>query len=249
MKPEISLQMYTLRNEAKEDFLGTLRAVADIGYRYVELAGTGGFGAATLRKHLDGMGLKVSGAHVSLDELQKEIAGVIDYYKTLGAPYVICPWLPVERRRNGSDWLEVGKILAGVAEKVTSAGLGCCYHNHDFEFVAIEGSFPMDLVLGEGGKNLLCELDTFWVQYAGLDPVAMIEKYAARLPLLHVKDMQAGAEKKFAQVGNGIMDWKAIFPAAERAGVKYYVVEQDDCYDVRPLDAVRISFENMKKLV
>jgi sugar phosphate isomerase/epimerase len=249
MKPEISLQMYTLRNEAEKDFSGTLRAVADVGYRHVELAGTGGFGSATLRKQLDSLGLKVSGAHVSLDEVQNEIDGVIDFYKTLGAPFIVCPWIPIERRKHKADWLAVGKILSIAAEKMTAAGLGCCYHNHDFDFVPVDGTFPMDLVLGEGGKNLLCELDAFWVQYAGLDPVVMIEKYAGRLPLLHVKDMQRGAEKKFAQVGKGVLDWKGIFAAAERAGVKYYVVEQDECYDVPPLEAVRISYENIIKLV
>ncbi len=248
MNPGISVQMYTLRDLAKDDFLGAFDQVAKVGYRAVELAGTGTVDAAALKKHLNALGLKVSGTHVSIEDLETDLPRVIEYYKALESPYIICPWWPPHRRLGKGAWAKAGRILGEIGQKVNAAGLRFCYHNHDFEFKPIAGGFGMDIVLTEAGPHLQCELDAYWVKYAGQDPVACIQKYASRLPLLHVKDMQAGHNKKFAQVGRGIIDWPPIFAAAQQAGVQWYVVEQDDCYDVPPLESIRISLQNLQRM-
>ena len=155
--------------------------------------------------------------HVGIGELEKNLSTVIEYYKAIGSPFVICPKWPPERCKTEADWAATGRSLGDMARNLNAAGLGFGYHNHDFEMAKYPGGAILDIMFAHAGLGLQCELDTFWVQYAGDDPVARIRRFAGRLPLVHVKDMQAGSEKRFAPVGTGIMDWKAILPAAEQA--------------------------------
>lgn len=248
-KLPIALQLYTVRDEIARDFAGTLRQVADIGYRSVELAGYGGLAAGEMKSLLDSLGLGVAGSHVGLDALDKDIEGVIAYNTTIGNRYVVCPWLPEERLRNVAACGEVAGAFNRIGERLKAAGLSFAYHNHAFEFKRVEGDvYAYDVLMNACDPALVkIEMDTFWVKKGGEEPGDYLRKYAGRVPLIHLKDMTPGADGTFAEVGEGVMDFDAIFNAAGEAGGEYYIVEQDRCQRP-PLESVRISFENLKKM-
>src|SRR4030095_9269935 len=123
------------------------------------------------------------------------------------------------------------------------------YHNHNFEFDKFGGKTGLEIILENTAAHLVvAEIDVYWVKFAGADPVALIEKWGERVRILHLKDMAQGTEKRFAPVGTGTIDFKAILAAAEKNNVRYGIVEQDKTYDMTPMEAIQISLSNLKKL-
>ena len=245
----VSLQMYTLRDDAARDFAGTIAQVAKIGYSGVEIAGYGNAkGANVVKQMLDDNGLTVTGAHVGLDALENDFGKAVEDVLTLGSEYVIVPYLAAERRATMDGYRQLAMILNEIGAKLRDSDLTLCYHNHDFEFQTFGGDVTgFDTLFGATDAEVVkVELDTFWVKKAGLDPVVVMHKYAGRVPLIHLKDMTP--EGDFAEVGEGTMDFGAIFAAASVAGAEVYVVEQDQCKNHAPLESVRISFENLKRM-
>ena len=118
-----------------------------------------------------------------------------------------------------------------------------------FKPIKIVGKYALDVLLENSDPELVkLEVDVYWVKHGGDDPVARMTRLGQRVVALHLKDMAAGPDQKFAEVGTGILDFKAILAAAEKTGAKYGAVEQDETYGTPPLDAIRTSFENLKKL-
>lgn len=245
MSLPVSLQLYTLRDETAKDFKGTLEKVANIGYKGVEFAGYGGLTAAQMKAELDRLGLKVTGSHVGMDILRNNLEETIAYNLEIGNKYIVCPGTKGDTKEH---YLEVADFFNRVGEKCKEKGLQLGYHNHAHEFKLFDGEYALDILYNNTNAELLkVELDTYWVQYAGVDPIAYMKKYAGRCPLLHQKDMEAGEEKGFTEVGNGIMDIKGIHAAVEEIGVEWFIVEQDRC--VRPqLESVAISFNYLKSM-
>lgn len=244
----VCLQLYTVRDDSAKDFYGTLKTVAEIGYAGVELAGLNGKDPKELKQVLDDNGLLVAGAHVSLGDVEN-IDAAIETYSALGAKYLTVPYLPEELRPDMAAYVALAHTLSEIGAKVTAAGFGFCYHNHDFEFEKFGGDTPAYDVLFDtaDANNVKVEMDAFWVRKAGYDPVAYLNKYAGRVPLIHVKDMDA--EGRFAEVGEGTTDFAPIFAAAETVGgTEYYIVEQDQCFNHAPLEAIAISFANLQKM-
>ena len=132
------------------------------------------------------------------------------------------------------------------AEKLAEVGLGFAYHNHHMEFQKFDGRFAMDILFDGTSPKLTSELDVYWVQYGGASPVAWIDKLAGRLQLLHCKDYAIiEHDPTFAEVGEGNLEWPAIFAAAAKAGTEYLIVEEDTC--TRPcMESVAISFKNLQ---
>jgi sugar phosphate isomerase/epimerase len=254
-KIPLSVQLYTLRDQTAQDFAGTMRQLAQIGYAGVELAGYGNLKtAAEAKKAVDDAGLKISGAHVGIEALEANVDKAIEDQAVLGNKFVIIPWMPEERRKDASGWRSVAKSLGKVGEACKKRGMELCYHNHSFEFQKFKTGggaekYGLDIFYEESDPQLVkAELDTYWIKHGGVDPAVYIKRLGNRVRLLHLKDMASGSEQRFAPVGTGIMDFKSILAAGQSAGVAWNVVEQDKCYDTSPIDAVRTSFENLKKL-
>ncbi|MHC5034574.1 MAG: sugar phosphate isomerase/epimerase family protein [Planctomycetota bacterium] len=245
----VALQLYTVRDQLAADYVGTLKRVKEIGYDLVQLTGQVPFDAPQMRDVLDEVGLSVAGIHVGLDKLQAELGHWIAYCKTLGTPDLVCPYLPEQHRGTQEDWLAVAALLDGVGARCADQGVRLSYHNHSFEFVKFDGKFALDLLYeNTSPEHLYAEIDTYWVQHGGADPVEYIRKYSGRLPILHIKDMSADESRTFAEIGMGILDWPAIHQAAVEAGVEFYCVEQDTCPG-DPFDSARISWEFMRELL
>lgn len=244
----LSLQMYTLRDLAATDYVGALRKVKEVGYGAVEVAGVGGMSAAALRQELDAIGLIISGAHVPIQMLEHQIDTIIADMQTLGAPYLICPWMPPERRNNADDYRALARVLNGIGATAAAAGLTFCYHHHDFELQPFGDTTGLYILLHECDPRAVAfEIDVYWAAYAGVDPVQLIGEFTGRAPLIHLKDMAPGS-RTFAEVGHGTLDIPAILSAARAAGAQWFVVEQDVCQRP-PLESVRMSYEYLKGLM
>ncbi|GAB4454467.1 MAG: sugar phosphate isomerase/epimerase [Armatimonadaceae bacterium] len=243
----INLQLYTVRDDLNNDFVGTIKTVAEIGYSGVEIAGYAGKTASEVKQILDDHGLKVVGGHVGIDQVTKNTETVIEEYTAFGSPYVVVPYIGEEWRKSADDYKRLGETLAEAGAKYKAAGLTLCYHNHAFEFEKFDGQYGFDILFDSAPADVLqMEMDTFWVKKGGEDIPAYLKKYSGRVPLVHLKDMSEDGD--FRPVGEGTVDYTALFEAAEASGSRFYIVEQDKCTTATPLESIRISFENLKKM-
>jgi sugar phosphate isomerase/epimerase len=245
----VALQLYSLRDQMKDDFRGVIRAVAEIGYDGVQFAGYGGLDAGEMRRLLADTGLQPVGTHTGLDVLEGALDQEIDYNLAIGNRWVICPAIPEARRRDLAGWRDVAASLNRIGERCVARGLLFGYHNHAFEFPPVpdgDGKRGLDVILGETDPALVFwEPDVFWIAKGGADPAQMIRDYAGRVPITHLKDMTGDDRQTFAEVGEGTLDWPGILQASEAAGVEWHCVEQDRC-DRPPLESVRLSVEHLK---
>ncbi|MDZ4717030.1 MAG: sugar phosphate isomerase/epimerase [Roseiflexaceae bacterium] len=248
MAHPISLQMYTLREETARDFVGTLEKVAELGYGAVELAGYGNLTPTQLRAEVDRLGLRVSGAHTSIDRLEGDLDQVISELQTLGARYAICPWLGPNRRPDAEGYKTLAASLNTIGAACAKAGLTFAYHHHDFELKRFGDTTGLHIILNESDPALVkAEIDVYWAAYAGFDPIALLHEFSGRVPLVHLKDMTPEPERTFAEVGQGTLDIPGIIAAADAAGAEWLIVEQDRCQ--RPaLESIRMSREYLKSL-
>jgi sugar phosphate isomerase/epimerase len=244
----IALQLYTVREEMARDFAGTLRRVAEIGYEAVELAGFLGFGGlsvAEVRGLLDETGLRAASIHVGLDRLQSDLRAAIDECRGLGSAYLVLPWLP-PGQRDAAFFDALAPQLNEIGGRCREHGLVFAYHNHDFEFVQSDGAYLLDRLLDATDPTLVAlELDVYWAAYAGVDPASYLRQRAGRVPLVHLKDM--AADRSFAEVGDGTLDFAAIFAAAEEGDTRWYIVEHDQPA-MPALESARRSLQNLRAM-
>jgi len=246
VKNPVAVQMYTLRDQVATDIVGTLRAVAELGYGAVELHTLGGLSARDLRTELDTLGLQVTGMHIALARLEREPDAAIADVRTLGGHYVVCPWLPPDRR-GADDYHAIAPKLNQIGRDCRAQGLQLCYHNHDFEFQRFGEQTGFDILFGETDPALVqSELDLYWTAFAGFDPAAQINRLAGRVPLVHLKDM-AAKSRTFAEVGHGTLDFPAILAACDEAGAEWMIVEQDRC-ERPPLESIGMSLAYLRSL-
>ncbi len=246
-KRNVALQLYTVRDDAGRDFRGTLRRVAEMGYPAVEFAGFGGLSPEEVRDLIGELGLTAAGTHTGIEALQNDLAGVVRAHRTIGATNVTVPSIPEKRYpRTEAGFMEAARDLGELGRRLADEGLTLGYHNHAFEFFQAGGRHGLDLLFeGTDPRYLKSELDIYWAKKGGVDPAAYIRKLGARCSLIHIKDM--AADGAFAEIGTGQIDFPAIFAAGDAVGSEWYIVEQDSCRDRAPLDAVRISIDNLKK--
>lgn len=246
----ISVQLYTVRDLTSKDFADAMKRVAAIGYQTVELAGYGNLKTAKeARAALDAAGLKAAGMHAPIEQLESAIEKVLDDAETVGTTVIVCPFLAEARRKDARGWKQVAKSLNAAGRAAHERGIELAYHNHSFEFQKFAGQTGLDILFSNSEAHLVkAEIDVYWVQHGGEDPSERIEKLGDRVIALHLKDMADGPDRRFAEVGTGILDFKSILAAAEKAGVKFGAVEQDDCYGKSTLESIRTSFQNLKKL-
>ena len=243
----ISLQFYTLREPFGKDPMGTLERVAKIGYPGIEIGGYGNNNLDELVAKINELNLTVTGGHVPLEALSSDMPGVIGENRKLDNSFVIVPWVNPERRGSVENWQQIALELNEAGAQLKEAGMQLCYHHHDFEFAEKYGEqTAWDVLMEATDADLVkAEIDVYWVKKGGADPVEVIARYADRLALLHVKDMMP--DGSFGEVGEGILDWPAIFEAAAKTDVAHYAVEQDQTPG-DPFDSVEISLKNLKQM-
>ncbi|HEY5218486.1 MAG TPA: sugar phosphate isomerase/epimerase [Gemmatimonadaceae bacterium] len=240
----IGLQLYTVRGEMGKDVEGTLATVSRIGYREVEFAGLFNHSAKDVRAMLGRHGLVAPSSHVAVPDTADEWHRDLDDAVTLGQSYIICPWID-EKDRTVDGYKRVAARFNTAGEAAKKAGLQFGYHNHDFEFKPVEGQLPYDLLLAECDPQLVkMEIDIFWMVNGGKDPLVYLARDPARFPMVHAKDRTA--DGKMVDVGAGVIDFRKILGAFERAGLKHCFVEHDDPKD--PFASARASFTYLNRL-
>ncbi len=244
----IGLQLYTVRDLFAKDPVGTLEAVARIGYREVEFGG-GGYDAmdhALLRKTMDRLGLRAPSIHVGYDALRQQFGRTVAMAKTLGADTLIVPYIG-EEHRSEQAWQAALANFERFAADLKKDGLGFAYHNHDFEFTAKPGGVSLyDRLLKQTDPKLVkVELDLYWAAFAGEDALAVINRSAGRLYAYHVKDMRA--DRSMTAVGDGRTDFAALFRAKGSAGVRHFYVENDEA-PAPYLPDITTSFKTLRGL-
>lgn len=243
----IALQMYTLRNEAEKDFIGTLNKVAELGFDGVEFAGYGGMEAAELRKVLDQEGLQAASSHIPIAELENDLEKVIQDQIVLGSRYIVCPWIP-EDQRTEKDYWKLIKLLNTAGERCHQEGISLCYHHHDFELEKLsDGRTVLQTIFEETNPDWVkAEFDIYWLTYAGEEPADWITRYQERSPIVHLKDMTTDGTKFFAELGTGGVDLDSVLALGEESRIKWWVVEQDESRK-SPLESVGDSLKYLKQ--
>ena len=248
----IGLQLYTLRDDMKKDFSGTIRKVSEMGYQGVEFFDYGGYAAKELKTILEGLNLKAVNTHISIERMEEDADLEVRYALELGVKDITIPFLPAERRKDGEDYRKIARTLQKLGIQCKKSGLQLDYHNHYFEFDKQGNTCGMDIILSNTDpENLMIELDTFWVQDMGMNPIAYIESHSKRIRMIHLKDRYKDADRKseispFAEIGNGIMDIQGIINISREMGIEWLIVEQDRCR--RPaIESVKISADYLKK--
>lgn len=247
-KPQIALQMYTLRDECKKDFIGTLEKVAALGYQGVEFAGYYGMTSKELKKVLDNLGLEAVSSHISLSSLEENLKEVIAYQQTIGSTKIVCPYIPKETVEKEEDFFQVINRLNQIGQACHKEGMTLCYHHHDFELVRLSnGRTALATLLDETNPDWVkAELDIYWLTCAGHHPVEWMKRYEGRTPLVHLKDMTTDEEKFFAELGTGGVDVISVLEQGEASKVEWWIVEQD--FSRRsPLESVEISMNYLKR--
>ncbi|MEA3478098.1 MAG: TIM barrel protein [Bacteroidota bacterium] len=257
----VGLQLYSIRDAMAEDVPGSLKKVSDLGYKYLEMAGYSdgkfyGYTPEEFKKMANDLGMEVLSSHtmVEAEGITIDNAKIMaDAHAELGVKYCVQPWVNEPDRNIESykkmigDWNQVGEIMKEV-------GIQFAYHNHNFEFLNIDGVVPYyDLFLKEMDADLITmEIDLYWVTKAGQDPVEMFNKYPGRFQLFHLKDMYEETEPYFdvvkddiSPVGAGLIDFKRIMAAKDVAGMKHFFVEDDNQGNGKPFEGIETSINNI----
>ena len=242
-KIPIGLQLYSLREQCKTDLPGMLAAVSKIGYKGVEFAGYYGRSAKELRQLLDDNGLVACGTHTPYESvLADKLKATIEFNQTIGNKFLIVPWM--NETQSKQVWLDRAKLFNALADQLKADGMWVGYHAHAHDFKQIEGISAWDLFFGNTKPEVIMQLDTSNCCDGGADPVAVLKKYPGRARSIHIKAHGGGPD---AVIGEDKVNWAKVFAFCEGLGkTQWYVLEHESGKD--PLDAVRRSFEALKKM-
>ncbi len=242
--PRPGIQLYTVRNEMKNDFRGTLAALARMGYAEVEFAGYYDRKPAEVKALLQELKLQAPSAHIGEALFGADAQRTIDDALTVGHRYLVCPWVPKEQWADLDAWKRRVDTFNKAGELCRKAGLVFAYHNHHFEFATVNGQRPYDILLaGCDPKLVQMELDLYWAAAARQDPLALMRKHPGRFPLVHLKQLNAlpkilsgtdlltmdmeDAHRTMADVGPGLIDFAALLADPAAAGIQHFFVEHD----------------------
>lgn len=243
----IALQLFTVREMAQKDFIGTLKQIAAIGYKGIEAGGSlGGLPVKELRDILHDIGLSFVSGHIGVSNINDGLEATLADYAALGARYIGTSWLPEEYRKDIASWQRAGRLLEKTATMCIKHDLTFFHHNHNMEFVRYDdGRYGFDVLLDATDPYLVkAELDVYWAKIAGVDPVAYLKHLDGRAPLVHIKDMTADEHKTFEIIGDGVLDFDSIFAMGDQVGVDWYIVEQDQT-PKGEIESVRASYNNI----
>ena len=237
-KGPTGLQLYSLRADFAKDVPGTLKFARELGFREVELAGTYKLKPEEFKKMLDENGLKPIATHFPYERYRDDIDGVIRDAKIFGLKYAGVAWIPHKGAWDEAQCRAAAEVFNKAGAALAQHGIKMFYHCHGYEFVPYGDGTLFDLFLKlTDPKTVVMEMDILWVVFPGQDPVKLFEKYGKRFELVHLKDLKKGVKTgeltghtdvtNDVAIGSGQMDYPVIFKAAQKAGVKYYFIEDE----------------------
>jgi len=240
-KIPVGVQLYSVRENCKTDFPGTIAAMAQMGYAGVEFAGYWGRSAKDIRKMLDDNGLVTCGTHAQLTDLQPDkLDATLEFNQIIGNQFIICPYMTGKTR---AEWLAHAQMFNQLSDKLKPLGLWTGYHAHQHDFQLIEGESAWDIFFGNTQPRVIMQLDTSNCCEGGADPVAVLNQYPGRALTIHIKPNGGGPE---AVIGEDKIDWTAIFEWCQtRGGTQWYVCEHETSKD--PIGTMRRTYAALKK--
>jgi len=250
----IGLELYSVRGELTKDLMGTVRAVAKMGYEVVEFYGpyyswTADY-AKDVRKLLDDLGIRCNSTHNDAGNFAPEgLPKAIELNQAIGSKHIVMASAGNPKSLDG--WKAVGERLAQAAEKLRPLGMRAGYHNHQTEFTPLEGTRPIEVIAASTPKDVILQLDVGTCVEVGSDPVAWINANPGRFNCIHCKEWAAGTgpDKGYRSLfAEGDAPWKKVFEAAEsKGGVEYYLIEQEGSR-FPALETAERCLANWKKL-
>ena len=245
-KGPVGLQLYSLRDQFKTDVPGTLDRVKALGIVEVELAGTYGMSNEKFLEALAARGLKAISSHFPYERWKADHDGVTKEAKALGLKFAGCPWIPHEGAFDEKECREAIAVFNRAGEATAKQGIKFFYHNHGYEFQPHGSGTLFDMLVGETKPELVSfQMDVFWIQHPGQDPVKLLEKYGKRWELMHLKDLKKGVQtgaltgstdvRNDVTLGTGQMDYPSILRAAQRIGLKHYFIEDESPSSVQQI--------------
>jgi sugar phosphate isomerase/epimerase len=231
----IGCQVYPVRNALAKDFPGTLRQIASLGYRTIEMCSPPGYAefrplasipAAEMRKTIEAAGLRCESCHYNFRELKENLAERIAFARELGLKQMILASFGLRPEATLDEWRRAAGDLNGIAATVQKAGLQMGFHNHNNEVKELEGVLIYDELMRTFDPTLVKMQFQVAVISLGYEAATYLTKYPGRFLSMHLADYST-AEKKAVPIGTGVVDWKKLFAAAKSAGVKNYFVEMD----------------------
>jgi sugar phosphate isomerase/epimerase len=256
----VGLQLYTLRNQLPHDVKGVIAKVAKAGFQHVETFGysaTNGFwglSATNFKQLLQENNLTTPSGHYGLNKLlssggMKEVDTAIETAQVLGQQYITIPSIDQNLVKTAADITSVVKKVNLAADRISEAGLKTAYHNHNFEFDTVDSVMLYDVLLQEtNAASLHFEMDLYWVVRAGQDPLKWFAKYPGRFSMVHVKDMDKQKPELNTEVGKGSVNFKHIFSKAKLAGIKNYIVEQEN-FKIDPYTSISTSSNYLRNVL
>ena len=248
---QIAAQLYTVREftNTETDIVETMKKVRQLGYEAVQCSALGPISPEALKNIVDGEGLSIIATHTDYARMRDEPQSVIDEHQLWGCKHAAIGGLPGEYR-TAEGYARFAKEASEVAARLAEGGITFSYHNHSFELERFNGRTGLEILYAESDPNYFkSELDTYWIQHGGGDPTAWIRDLKGRADIIHLKDMaMQGSTQRFAEVGEGNLNWSAIINACIYAGVEWYIIEQDTCYERDPFDSLGISLKNLKEM-
>jgi sugar phosphate isomerase/epimerase len=236
--------------QTPEGVAESLKRIADIGYRAVQLSGLAPMDPKLLASILEDNGLQAVSTHTAWERFRDDLDAVIEEHKLWACEHPAIGGLP--REYNSLDGMKrFVDELGPIAEKLAEVGMDFSYHNHNHELAHYDGRTLLELLYEMAPpETLKVEIDTYWIQAGGGDPAQWIRKYPGRQPLLHLKDMiiTPQREQRFAEIGEGNLNWPEILEAADEVGVRWYLIEQDSSYDRDPFESLAISYDNLREM-
>ncbi|GMA60986.1 sugar phosphate isomerase/epimerase [Alicyclobacillus fastidiosus] len=244
-KLPIGVAPYTIRDAVEMDYAGSLVKISQLGYKGIEIGPPpDGMTVEEQKSILSRCGLEVIGTHAPFNHIDFNVHELLDYVEDVGGHYLTISM----KYHSKDDVLNKAQKMNRVGEMCRQRNIQFLYHNHNWEFESFDGEYILDILLRETDPELVkAELDTYWIKRGGEDPVQYMNQVGNRCPLLHIKDMEAGEGNFFAEIGEGILDFCEITKTAERIGVKWLIVEQDECRR-DPFESLQISYANLIKM-
>jgi sugar phosphate isomerase/epimerase len=252
MEIPLALQLYSVREDCARDLLGTLKAIAKMGFEGVEFAGYYEYSADDLNGILKKLDLKAVGTHIKIEDLiGDKLDQTIRFNKTLGNQNLIIPSLPDSMINSKVNWLHTAQLMNNIAKKIKPEGLSLGYHNHPNAkaFQPINGELPWNIFCESTSSDIILQLDAGNAMREGLtadEIVKNLSNYHGRLKTVHLKEYSSKNEQ--ALLGEGEMNWPEFFNVCETlGGTKWYIIEQENC-PFLPLECARVSLKNFKKI-
>lgn len=254
-RPRLAAQLYTVRQHTQtpQDFAESMQKISQIGYKAVQVSGIGPISNEDVVRITDDHGLAICNTHISFDQLKNHLDAVIDQHHLWKCKHVAIGSMPGEYRAGEDGFKKFAVDASKIGEALSRADLTFSYHNHSFEFVRFGKHTGLDVIYEESDPRYLKgEVDTYWVQHGGGDPVAWVRKLSNRMPVIHLKDMMVISEgwnvtQLMAEIGEGNLNWPEILAACADSNVEWCAVEQDECQR-DAFESLKISYQNLKAM-